>query len=477
MRHKRTIKILLFSLIILASTRSLSQNLVPPNQPEQDACSALPLCGGKFSTPYSYQGVGRVVDIPGTPCSAPAETNSMWLKVTIATAGILAFKIIPVDTADDYDFAVLDVTNVACDQLSAGNVVRCNYNVNTPGSNPQGIVGLSDTATNPAVLGGYFGQPFAESINATPGQTYLILINNYGHDNDAGPSKGFTIDFSTSTATFESNSPPVIQNVIKQCSDSTVTIETSQPILCSSIAPDGSDFTSTDIPIAGAAGVNCVGSNGYTSQIVVSFGGHFPAGSYTIHAATGSDGNTLIDLCDGALRLPASLTFTIPPPAPTVFLPNDTTKCDYSTITIDAQTGFSKYLWSTGATTPSIAVSDPGTYILKITDANACTATDSILVTDSACPQYVYLPNAFTPNGDGRNDIFRPVFAGAASVFRFAVYDRLGRMVFESPDPYHGWDGTTDGKQQPAGVYVWVCAYKLYQQQEKVQRGTVILIR
>lgn len=470
-----------FGLVVLAGfllpARSRGQNLVPPDQPEQDACTALPLCGGKFSTPYSYQGVGRLTDIPGTPCSIPAETNSMWLKVTIATAGILAFKIIPVDTADDYDFAVLDATSVGCDHLTAGDVVRCNYNVNTAGSNPQGIVGLSDTATNPDVMGGFFGQPFAESINVTPGQTYLILINNFGHDDFAGPSKGFTIDFSTSTATFVSNNPPALNNIIKQCSDSTVTISTSQPILCSSIAPDGSDFTIPGLPITGAAGVNCVGGSGYTSQIVVSFGGHYSPGNYTLHAAMGSDGNTLIDLCGDALVLPGSLNFSIPPPPPAVFLPPDTTKCNYSTIAINATPGFPAYLWNTGATTPSIAVNDPGTYTLKITDANACTATDSILITDSACPQYVYLPNAFTPNADGRNDIFRPIFAGAASVFRFAVYDRLGRMVYETRDPYHGWDGTSNGKQQPAGVYVWVCAYKLYQQEEKVQRGTVILIR
>src|SRR5579872_2910727 len=77
-----------------------SQHLLPPNQPEQDACHALPLCGGQFTTPYSYQETGRVIDLDQTPCSA-GEANSMWMSVTIGTAGKLAFRIIPIDTVDD----------------------------------------------------------------------------------------------------------------------------------------------------------------------------------------------------------------------------------------------------------------------------------------------------------------------------------------------------------------------------------------
>ena len=81
------------------------------------------------------------------------------------------------------------------------------------------------------------------------------------------------------------------------------------------------------------------------------------------------------------------------------------------------------------------------------------------------------------PIGDGKNDIFRPVFAGAASTFRFAVYDRWGRAVFVTSTPGAGWDGTTGGRPQPAGAYVWECVYQLYQEPERMQRGTVMLIR
>ena len=459
---------------------SFSQTLLPPDQPEQDACNALPLCGGQFFTPYSYQGIGLVSDLPNTPCGS-GEDNSMWLKVTVVNAGQIIFKIIPLDTSDDYDFAVLNATNVNCSRLSPSDVVECNFNNNNPGSNALGIVGLDPSSTVTYVQGGAFGQSFLAPINATPGQTYLIMINNFGPDANPGPSHGFTIDFSESTATFQSNAPPGFQNIVKHCSDSTVTVQLNAPIKCSSIAADGSEFNITPtIAITGASGVNCVNDSGYTSQVVISFSGHVLPGNYVLNGQKGTSGTVLTNLCGDVINLTSTsstISFTVPPKVQDNYLPPDTTKCDYSTITEGALRAFDSYLWSTGQSTSAIPILNPGLYTLQVIDSNGCIGTDSITITDSSCPQYVYLPNAFTPNGDGRNDIFRPVFAGAASTFRFAVYDRWGRAVFVTTTPGAGWDGTTGGRPQPAGAYVWECVYQLYKEPERIQRGTVILIR
>lgn len=469
---------LMLSCILWPAT-VFSQKLLPPNQPEQTACNAIPLCGGKFFNPYSYQGTGPGVDLRSTPCVPDsAETNTMWMRVTIAAAGKLSFQIIPVDPLDDYDFAVLDITTTPCDSLSPNNVVRCNYNNDLPGTNPTGTVGLADTATQPYVQAGITGWPFAESIDASAGQTFLILVNNYGHDASPGPSHGFTIDFTSSTATFVPSNPPAFKDIVKQCSDSTVIVELTRAVLCSSIDPDGSGFSIPGITVSSATGINCISDTGYTSQVLLRFDGHYPPGTYTVTAKTALNGTSLIDLCGDPLQPPQSLPFLIPPPAtiPTIS-PADTTKCNYSTIDLNGETGYAQYQWSNGGSTSTIAIIDPGTYTLQITDVNGCKASQTSVITDSSCPQYVYLPNAFTPNHDGRNDIFRPKFAGAASTYRFAVYDRWGRTMFETKDPTEGWDGTTNGKQQPAGVYVWVCVYKLYELPERMQRGTVVLIR
>ena len=480
-QRNSTLVVLSLAFYLVSPLCAISQTLLNPNQPEQDACHALTLCGGKFFTPYSYQGTGRKVDLPNTPCQS-GEDNSMWLKVKIASPGLLVFRIIPKDTLDDYDFAVVNASGVNCESLSAGDVVRCNFNNNFAGSNPLGIVGMSDTGTQAYIPGGYFGNPFIQAITANAGDTYLVMVNNFGHDDAPGPSNGFTIDFGGSTATFAGDDPPAFQDIVHQCSDSSVIVQLSKPILCSSITPDGSEFYTTPaIPIARAAGVNCVGSGGYTSQVVIYPAGVFPPGNYVLYSQPGTGGSTVTDLCGTPISTPgsppSSIPFSIPAQIQGKFLPPDTTKCNYSTISVIPTRQFASYAWSNGDNTPSITVTDPGIYTLHVTDSNTCRGVDSIVIRDSTCPQYVYIPSAFTPNGDGRNDKFRAVFAGPTNDFKLAVYDRWGRMVFETGDPFMAWDGTTGGNPQPSGTYAYICIYRLYQQPQKIQRGTVLLIR
>ena len=136
---------------------------LPPNQPEQDACHALPLCGSSFSTPYSYTGTGKTVDLDSTPCNG-GEKNSVWLQIHIATAGNVIFKIKPVSQYDDYDFAVLRVTGKSCSSLTSSDVVRCNFNSNVPGSNIAGEIGLSDTSRTPYVQSGTSGNSFNQAV-------------------------------------------------------------------------------------------------------------------------------------------------------------------------------------------------------------------------------------------------------------------------------------------------------------------------
>lgn len=458
---------------LLLPGHALSQHFLPPNQPEQDACHALSVCS-KFYTPYSYKGVGKVDDLPTTPCAA-GEQNSVWLKVTAASAGIIVFTIAPDDSTDDYDFAVLDLTAGNCDSLTQGEVIRCNFNANYRGTSPMGTTGLNASSMLTQVAPGTRGSAFCAAINALPGQIYLIMVNNPG----IVVGSGFTIDFSGSTAIFENpNPPPSFDSVVSTCSDSSVTVQLKLPVLCSSIAADGSNFYITpNVPIAGASGINCVGTDGYTSQIVINFANHIPNGNYTLHAQSGTNGSMLVDPCGQPVLLPSQLPFLMDPPIPRGYLPGDTTKCDYSTLTIASLREFQSYQWSSGQSTRAIQVPDPGDYKLFVTDSTGCVGTDSISVKDSACPQYVYMPNAFTPNGDGRNDLFKPRFAGAVSDYSFAVYDRLGALVFESHDPEAGWNGTFGGRQQPAGTYVWMCRYRLYQQPQRLQKGNVLLIR
>jgi gliding motility-associated-like protein len=118
------------------------------------------------------------------------------------------------------------------------------------------------------------------------------------------------------------------------------------------------------------------------------------------------------------------------------------------------------FLWSNGATSNSIQALAGETY--SVTVSNACgesSATQQIPIGD-CCK--VFIPNAFSPNGDGFNDIFFPFFSGCdITDYRFTVFSRWGEKVFDSETIGEGWDGYFKGKIMPAGVFTWQITYNL----------------
>lgn len=111
-----------------------------------------------------------------------------------------------------------------------------------------------------------------------------------------------------------------------------------------------------------------------------------------------------------------------------------------------------------------------------VTDLNGCTATDDVLVKVFDGGIY-YIPNTFTPNGDGINDVFRAVPAGIASTEYFEVFNRWGKAIFSTKDLTIGWDGTYKGKKQPTDNYIWVIKGKNTAGKEIEMRGSIKLIR
>ena len=89
-----------------------------------------------------------------------------------------------------------------------------------------------------------------------------------------------------------------------------------------------------------------------------------------------------------------------------------------------------------------------------VMDEIGCTDYDTVYIRVFKGPTF-YVPTAFTPNGDGLNDIFRPTAVGIASMDYFRVYDRYGVMVYETNYMTKGWDGKYKGVNQNIGNYVW----------------------
>lgn len=238
-----------------------------------------------------------------------------------------------------------------------------------------------------------------------------------------------------------------------------------------SVSSDGPPDLAADSTICPGAQVRLNAGSGYLSYL-------WQDGStdsiYTV-PGPGTYFVTVTSTCGGPYSDSVTITADVPPVG---FLPADTAYCSYDTLLLRPGVDFKTYLWSNGSTGATIGVNQPGWYWLQGTDKRGCVVTDSTFVSSKACPpKGVYVPNAFTPNGDGRNDLFRPQVFGTVSNYHFAVYNRYGQLVFSSNEPGAGWDGRVGGHPPESTVFVWYCSFQFAGQPLKVEKGTVVLVR
>jgi gliding motility-associated-like protein len=146
--------------------------------------------------------------------------------------------------------------------------------------------------------------------------------------------------------------------------------------------------------------------------------------------------------------------------------------------------GGETYLWSPATGLNNANIANPVTilqnnqqYILKVGNAAGCFERDTMNVTVYKVVAGLYVPNAFTPNGDGRNDIFKPISLGMKSLTYFKVFNRYGELVFSTTQQNVGWDGTYKGKPMDPDVFVWIAEGIDYENNKISKQGTVMLIR
>lgn len=141
------------------------------------------------------------------------------------------------------------------------------------------------------------------------------------------------------------------------------------------------------------------------------------------------------------------------------------------------------FKWSDGVVGKRRTFEESGTYFVDIEMACGSKRTNSIYVEVDACVNQFALPNAFSPNGDGINDFFRPFFGDLYGItsYELLVFNRWGAQVYISnnaDDP--GWDGTFRGEKLQSGIYIWSLSYETSigaQQKSAVQSGDVLLLR
>lgn len=159
---------------------------------------------------------------------------------------------------------------------------------------------------------------------------------------------------------------------------------------------------------------------------------------------------------------------------------NDTSICHDIVLELHGETNMDgTYLWNTGETEPKIYTTPGQTGYYILTTTNICgTYSDSIYVTSLNCQCVPFIPNAFSPNGDGKNDVFSieltcPVMEG----FSLSVFNRYGQKLFVTTDPDSGWDGMDKGRQADVGVYFYYIIFKGRAEEKFVFTGDLTLLR
>ncbi|MCD4734897.1 MAG: gliding motility-associated C-terminal domain-containing protein, partial [Bacteroidales bacterium] len=142
-------------------------------------------------------------------------------------------------------------------------------------------------------------------------------------------------------------------------------------------------------------------------------------------------------------------------PLPEVDLGEDTTIRYETYITLNAGPGLEEYTWQDGTSSSMYITEEPGLFWVEVANEFTCKASDTILI--EPVPFQLNLPQAFTPNGDSRNDIFRAIPTYNVEIdFQMMIFNRSGEQVFQSNNISNGWDGTFRNLPCEMDVYIWI---------------------
>jgi gliding motility-associated-like protein len=188
-----------------------------------------------------------------------------------------------------------------------------------------------------------------------------------------------------------------------------------------------------------------------------------------------SAGTYWVEVTDGCAE--RDTVFVNYNPVPQVDLGNDTAICIGEMIVLDATTPSATYLWQDNTTNPTYSATAGVVYSVAVI-VDGCAGHDTLSVADAHCGCHLAVANAFTPNGDGHNDIFAPILDCSPSEYTFSVFNRWGHVIFETNDPELGWDGTFKGREMPIGAYTYLVRYTHVSEPEPgVAAGNVTLLR
>lgn len=234
---------------------------------------------------------------------------------------------------------------------------------------------------------------------------------------------------------------------------------------------DGKAWAVPDITIVTDYNYKWLDSDGSVLRNVQSTTGdtllNLPPGKYKLYIRNADGCGKNIEYSVGEQSLPA------------VQLQADTVVCQGLPIHLSiASEPDIRYMWNTGDTTCCIIVTEKGDYVL--TAENKCGfSKDSVFIDFVKCNYCLFVPNAFTPNGDGSNDVFNIVPTCLINKYIIKIFNRWGQLVFTSLNIGKSWDGTYKGHEAEVGTYFYVIDVELEDKSKgNLQlKGDITLIR
>lgn len=338
---------------------------------EQDCLGAIPICDFIWTTGSSTLGSGNYLNevSPGT-CLVSGELNSTWFTFTVINSGDLAFVITPIDLTADYDWALYNLTNASCEEIPTNGSLMASCN-----SSQYGVTGISSTGS------GNWNGPgptlaFNYLLPVAAGETFALNIHNWSTSNG-----GYSIDFSTSTATIFDTVPPILQIVSTiGCNPTSLTFTFSENVLCSTVQAGDFALSGPGGPfvISSVTGAACASGGVQEKTFIIDFSPALENGETYTFGLTGLAGY-VTDLC-GNIADTSSLVFQAPGPLiQTDSIHQPVCSANSGAIYVSGISGISPYSYSlnNGALQSSGAFTglSAGNYLMTVTDSAGCTDT------------------------------------------------------------------------------------------------------
>ncbi|MEP7237892.1 MAG: gliding motility-associated C-terminal domain-containing protein [Ferruginibacter sp.] len=162
-------------------------------------------------------------------------------------------------------------------------------------------------------------------------------------------------------------------------------------------------------------------------------------------------------------------------PLPANFLPSNQELCAGNVLKLNIP-GYKSYVWNTGATNATIEIRTGGNYYLTVTNFDNCVGTDYLTIQEVNCIP-IGIPNAFTPNNDGKNDYFKPTINIEIQDYQLRVYNRVGQLVYQTKTYGEGWDGRFKNQQIDPGNYIYQVSFSNAEGKQFKYSGNILLIR